>query len=31
MRKSIELPDLKDPELRKAFERLIEAWGRAPR
>ena len=30
-RKSIELPELKDPELRKAFERLIEAWGRAPR
>ena len=27
-RKSIELPELKDPELRKAFERLIEAWGR---
>jgi predicted nucleic acid-binding Zn ribbon protein len=30
-RKSIELPKLKDPELRAAFERLIEAWGRAPR
>jgi predicted nucleic acid-binding Zn ribbon protein len=30
-RRSIELPELKDPELRKAFERLIEAWGRAPR
>jgi predicted nucleic acid-binding Zn ribbon protein len=30
-RKSIELPELKDPELRKAFERLIEAWGRASR
>jgi predicted nucleic acid-binding Zn ribbon protein len=30
-RKSIDLPELKDPELRKAFERLIEAWGRAPR
>ncbi len=30
-RKSIELPELKDPELRNAFERLIEAWGRAPR
>ncbi len=30
-RKSIELPELKDPELREAFERLIEAWGRAPR
>jgi hypothetical protein len=31
IRKSIELPELKDPELRKAFERLIEAWGRASR
>src|SRR5215472_13178499 len=30
-RHSIELPKLKDPELRAAFERLIEAWGRAPR
>src|SRR5712692_8560462 len=30
-RKSIELPELKDPELRRAFERLIEAWGRAAR
>jgi predicted nucleic acid-binding Zn ribbon protein len=30
-RKSIELPELKDPELRAAFERLIEAWGRAAR
>jgi predicted nucleic acid-binding Zn ribbon protein len=30
-RKSIELPELKDPELRAAFERLIEAWGRASR
>jgi len=30
-RRSIELPELKDPELRAAFERLIEAWGRAPR
>ena len=30
-RKSIELPELKDPELRKAFERLIEAWGRSER
>ena len=29
--KSIELPELKDPELRAAFERLIEAWGRAAR
>ncbi|HSU90500.1 MAG TPA: hypothetical protein VLI44_03560 [Sporolactobacillaceae bacterium] len=31
MRKSIELPELKDPELRAAFERLIEAWGRSAR
>jgi predicted nucleic acid-binding Zn ribbon protein len=30
-RRSIELPELKDPELRAAFERLIEAWGRSPR
>jgi hypothetical protein len=30
-RHSIELPKLKDPELRAAFERLIEAWGRASR
>ena len=30
-RHSIELPELKDPELRRAFESLIEAWGRAPR
>jgi len=30
-RKSIELPELKDPELRAAFQRLIEAWGRASR
>jgi hypothetical protein len=30
-RKSIDLPEMKDPELRAAFERLIEAWGRAPR
>jgi hypothetical protein len=30
-RRSIELPELKDPELRRAFESLIEAWGRAPR
>ena len=27
----VELPELKDPELRKAFESLIEAWGRASR
>lgn len=31
VRLAIELPELKDPKLRRAFERLIEAWGRAPR
>lgn len=30
-RRSIELPELKDPELRRAFESLIEAWGRSSR
>jgi predicted nucleic acid-binding Zn ribbon protein len=30
-RHAIELPELKDPELKQAFERLIEAWGRAGR
>jgi len=30
-RHAVDLPELKDPELRSAFERLIEAWGRAPR
>jgi predicted nucleic acid-binding Zn ribbon protein len=30
-RRSVELPELKDPELRRAFESLIEAWGRSPR
>jgi predicted nucleic acid-binding Zn ribbon protein len=30
-RRAIDLPELKDPELRAAFDRLIEAWGRAPR
>jgi predicted nucleic acid-binding Zn ribbon protein len=30
-RRPIELPELKDPELRQAFESLIEAWGRSPR
>jgi hypothetical protein len=30
-RRAIELPELKDPELRRAFENLIEAWGRAHR
>jgi len=31
VRRAIELPELKDPELKQAFERLIEAWGRASR
>jgi predicted nucleic acid-binding Zn ribbon protein len=31
VRRAIELPELKDPELRRAFESLIEAWGRASR
>jgi len=30
-RKPIELPRLQDPELHRAFEDLIEAWGRSPR
>jgi predicted nucleic acid-binding Zn ribbon protein len=30
-RHSIELPEMKNPELKLAFQRLIEAWGRAPR
>jgi predicted nucleic acid-binding Zn ribbon protein len=30
-RRSIELPELKDPELQRAFESLIEAWGRSSR
>jgi predicted nucleic acid-binding Zn ribbon protein len=30
-RKPIELPELQDPELRRAFEDLVEAWGRSPR
>jgi predicted nucleic acid-binding Zn ribbon protein len=30
-RRSIELPELKDPELRRAFASLLEAWGRASR
>jgi predicted nucleic acid-binding Zn ribbon protein len=29
-RRPIQLPELQDPELRAAFERLIEAWGRSP-
>lgn len=31
IRRSIPLPDLKDPALREAFASLIEAWGRCPR
>jgi predicted nucleic acid-binding Zn ribbon protein len=31
LRHAIELPELKDPELRRAFANLIEAWGRACR
>jgi predicted nucleic acid-binding Zn ribbon protein len=31
VRHSITLPEIKDPQLRQAFEDLIEAWGRAPR
>ena len=30
-RRSVELPELKDPELRRAFESLIKAWGRSSR
>lgn len=30
-RRAIGLPELKDPELRRAFEALIEAWGRSAR
>jgi predicted nucleic acid-binding Zn ribbon protein len=30
-RSSIDLPGLSDPELRRAFASLIEAWGRSPR
>jgi predicted nucleic acid-binding Zn ribbon protein len=30
-RRAFELPEMRDPELKRAFERLIEAWGRAPR
>ena len=30
-RTPIPLPELQDPELRRAFESLIEAWGRSPR
>jgi predicted nucleic acid-binding Zn ribbon protein len=30
-RHAIQLPEIKDPELKRAFESLVEAWGRAPR
>lgn len=30
-RRFVQLPELKDPELRRVFENLIEAWGRASR
>ena len=30
-RKPIQLPELHDPDLRRTFESLIEAWGRSPR
>ncbi len=30
-RQAVQLPEMKDPELKRAFESLIEAWGRAPR
>jgi predicted nucleic acid-binding Zn ribbon protein len=30
-RKPIELPELQNPELRRAFDSLIEAWGRSLR
>lgn len=30
-RQAIQLPELQNPELRQAFESLIEAWGRSPR
>lgn len=31
VRSPVQLPELQDPELRRAFENLIEAWGRSPR
>jgi predicted nucleic acid-binding Zn ribbon protein len=31
IRRAIELPELSDSELRRAFESLIEAWGRSSR
>jgi predicted nucleic acid-binding Zn ribbon protein len=30
-RRPIQLPELEDTELQRAFESLIEAWGRSPR
>jgi predicted nucleic acid-binding Zn ribbon protein len=30
-RRPIQLPELRDPELQRAFESLIETWGRSPR
>jgi predicted nucleic acid-binding Zn ribbon protein len=30
-RRAIVLPPIKDPGLKRAFESLVEAWGRAPR
>jgi len=30
-RRAIQLPEIKDPELKRAFQSLIEAWGRSPR
>jgi len=30
-RRAIQLPELRDPDLRRAFESLIEAWGRSAR
>ncbi|HEY6421325.1 MAG TPA: DUF721 domain-containing protein [Candidatus Binataceae bacterium] len=30
-RHAIEFPEVKDPELRRAFESLVEAWGRSSR
>ena len=30
-RRPIQLPELEDAELQRAFESLIEAWGRSPR
>ena len=30
-RRALMLPELKDPELQRLFDSLIEAWGRSPR